>query len=339
MRELKNLFRILMILAAMLVMVPAAVWASFPKEPSQWRGSPRKWEPYGSRDYRKQKSVEESASSREPTWKRTTPHQAQHQAQESYLRPGSGKPEPYRKKESYRESASSRENAWKNLLNSGQESYRRQKSQRPEAYRKEESNGRSTSSRETAWKRTSTPGQDFNRRQESRKPAPYRKQESFHQQKPRLQQGVASHKPKLSRRVEKPKVLETCAVIPEREMAEIRGCLGDSYFFALDIVGNINMAGGASNFQVNFQANVPPGVAPQFSGTTVAFNNGTVNFQAGAGTSSLGTGIFQVVQVAGINNMVIANTNVTLNIQGLMNMATKIPVSSLLKTGIGGLSR
>ena len=332
MRELKQLLLIFMIMAALLAIVPLTSWASYPQRPSQWQGSP------GSLVSDLDQNFWRQEFQRQDTKMQDTKMQ---ELRKQHLRSQDFRKQNIRKEEPYRKSASSRETALKRMPHPGQESYRRQETQWEKPYQRQESYRGSESSRNTAWKRT-TPnlGQESYRRIASQREKPYQRQESSRQQEEARRGEGNSRTPAPGRRVEKPKVLKTCAVIPEGEMAEIRGCMGDSYYFALDIVGNINIANGATNFNVNFQANVPPGNAPQLNGTTAAFSNGTVNFQAGAGTSNLGTGIFQVVQVAGINNIVIANTNVTLNIQGLTNLAGRsMPISNIVRNGIGGLNR
>jgi hypothetical protein len=125
-------------------------------------------------------------------------------------------------------------------------------------------------------------------------------------------------------RVETPKVLQTCAVMPKGQLEENRGCYA-SYFFGMDV--GINVTGNANpNIQVAFNAIVPDGsVAPAVSpsGNQVSFNNGQVAFNAGIGNTSLGSGIFQVVQVAGNNNLVVANMNVNINIANATSLIPK----------------
>jgi hypothetical protein len=112
-----------------------------------------------------------------------------------------------------------------------------------------------------------------------------------------------------------PEVLRSCEVVPDCELKELRGRF-DTSFFGLDIVGNLNVGSSAFTGQVAFSTNVPPEQV-NFSGTQVSYNNGNISYQAGIGANSLGSGIYSMVVVAGTQNIVIANTNVTLNIQGL----------------------
>ncbi len=117
------------------------------------------------------------------------------------------------------------------------------------------------------------------------------------------------------RMIQSHEVLQSCAVVPDRELKELRGRF-DTSFFGLDIVGNLNVGSGAFTGQVAFYTNVPTDQV-NFSGTQVSYNNGNVSYQAGIGTNSFGSGVYSMVVVAGTQNIVIANTNVTINIQGL----------------------
>jgi hypothetical protein len=133
--------------------------------------------------------------------------------------------------------------------------------------------------------------------------------------------------------VETPAILQTCAVMPSGELQEYRGCYA-SYFFGMDV--GINVTGNSTpGIAVSFNAIVPDGspapvVSP--SGNQVAFNNGQVAFNAGVGNTSLGSGAFQVVQVAGNDNLVVANMNININIA---NATSLIPKTSALSfTGV-----
>lgn len=117
------------------------------------------------------------------------------------------------------------------------------------------------------------------------------------------------------RMIKTPEVLHSCQVVPDRELSKLRGRF-DTTFFGLDIVGNLNVGSGAFAGQVNLSTNVDPSKV-NFSGTQVSYNNGNISYQAGIGSTSFSSGIYSAVVVAGTNNIVISNTNVTLNIQGL----------------------
>jgi hypothetical protein len=115
--------------------------------------------------------------------------------------------------------------------------------------------------------------------------------------------------------VETPAILRTCAVMPDQQLKQYRGCY-DTYYFGMDI--GVNISGRSTpGITVNFVAMVPDGSAAPVansSGTQVAFNSGQVSFSAGIGRNSLGSGIYQVTQVAGNNNLVIAAMNININI-------------------------
>ncbi len=124
--------------------------------------------------------------------------------------------------------------------------------------------------------------------------------------------------------VETPKILRTCAAMPNNQLQEYRGCYA-TYFFGMDV--GINLASNAApGIAVKFTAMVPDGSpAPVASpgGNQVSFNNGQVAFSAGVGNTSLGSGIFHVVQVAGNNNLVISNMNVNINVANAGDLAAK----------------
>ena len=83
------------------------------------------------------------------------------------------------------------------------------------------------------------------------------------------------------------------------------------------------------NGNVKFANNVNGG------GVTFSAGNGNVNFESSVGRSHLGTGVIQLVQVMGNNNLVIANTNVTLNIKNLQPLS----LTGSSNWNIGGLRR
>ena len=114
-----------------------------------------------------------------------------------------------------------------------------------------------------------------------------------------------------------PDLLQTCARVADRDLQDLRGCY-DSYYFAMDI--GVTLGGSSPSVNVRFLADVPPGSAPTFNGNQASFNNGNVSFQAGVGNTSMGKGVFQIVSVAGNNNIVIASTNVNINIPSLTTL-------------------
>jgi hypothetical protein len=130
--------------------------------------------------------------------------------------------------------------------------------------------------------------------------------------------------------------LDEVTELQENDLQELRGCY-DSYYFALDI--GINMTGSTPSVNVQFSAQVPQGTAaPSFSGNAVSFNNGNVSFQAGVGNNSLGAGFYQVIGVAGNQNIVIANTNITINVQNLSSLVMPNVLNNPLSKSIFGRS-
>lgn len=134
-----------------------------------------------------------------------------------------------------------------------------------------------------------------------------------------------THKGRPERQLVKtPAILQTCAAMPNKQLRQYRGCYA-TYFFGMDV--GINLASNAApGIAVRFTAMLPDGsVAPVASpgGNQVSFNNGQVAFSAGVGNTSLGSGIFQVVQVAGNNNLVISNMNVNINVANAGDLAAK----------------
>jgi len=149
----------------------------------------------------------------------------------------------------------------------------------------------------------------------------------------------------VAEKVKNTDALQTCAVLADQDMAEIRGCYDNIYAFGLDFIGTIDFAktmkmieGKVSAYAVAFkgeQLNTPDGsiAKGKVDGGGVSFTagNGQVNFQSSVGHSNLGTGVIQLVQVMGNNNLVIANTNVTLNIKNFQTIKPTV-------TGSGGFN-
>lgn len=148
----------------------------------------------------------------------------------------------------------------------------------------------------------------------------------------------------MAERITHKDVLQTCAMLGNQDMAEIRGGFG-TYFFGLDFIGNLDFAStskrlegkvfawAASNQALNTNANFSNGNVATPSGGGISFEagNGQVAFHSSVGNSPLGTGVIQLVQVMGNNNVVYATTNVTLNIKNFQTIKPTV-------TGIGGLN-
>jgi hypothetical protein len=133
--------------------------------------------------------------------------------------------------------------------------------------------------------------------------------------------------------VETPAVLQTCAAMPSEELQEYRGCFA-SYFFGMDV--GVEVTGNSiPHFSVKFLGLVDgsTGVPVRNStGNQVSFNDGHVSYTAGIGNTSLGSGAFQVVQVAGNNNLVITNMNININVANASSLAAK--TNALRFTGV-----
>jgi hypothetical protein len=94
----------------------------------------------------------------------------------------------------------------------------------------------------------------------------------------------------------------------------------------LSITGNLDMATKNFTLQTNYSQAIDTAtkmggqLTISSTGSQVQFNNGNVSFTAGIGQNALGSGIMQVVQVAGSNIMVVANMDVTLNINNAVSL-------------------
>jgi hypothetical protein len=149
----------------------------------------------------------------------------------------------------------------------------------------------------------------------------------------------------VAEKVKNTDVLQTCAVLADQDMAEIRGCYDNIYAFGLDFIGTIDFAstmkmieGKVFAYAVALKGaplNTPDAnfANGKVEGGGVAFEagNGQVNFHSSVGQSHLGTGVIQLVQVMGNNNLVIASTNVTLNIKNFQTIKPAV-------TGRGGFN-
>jgi hypothetical protein len=103
--------------------------------------------------------------------------------------------------------------------------------------------------------------------------------------------------------------IKNCSLLSDKELAELRGSY-DTYSFSMDI--GISRVSNSPQVDV-ISASVPSsGPAPAFNGTAASFNNGNFSFQAGVGNGTLGQGVYQVVNVAGNNNIVSSNTNLSI---------------------------
>lgn len=138
--------------------------------------------------------------------------------------------------------------------------------------------------------------------------------------------------------------LETLAQVSDQELAQERGCYGghgyDRYYFGMDIGINIRR-GVPTRITSTFTAEVPQGSgAATYNQNTLTASfhsaDNSVSYYAGVtgGTSTLGKGFAQVIAVAGQNNIVIANTNININIDSLAGLGSNY---NALRTATGGL--
>jgi hypothetical protein len=136
--------------------------------------------------------------------------------------------------------------------------------------------------------------------------------------------------------VETPAILQTCAAMPSGELQEYRGCFA-SYFFGMDV--GINVTGNSTpGISVKFIAQIPDNSSGALTASPnqVSFGasgpDGQVSFSAGIGKNSLGSGISQVVLVAGNNIQVVTNMNVNINVA---NASSLIPRTNAISfTGL-----
>jgi hypothetical protein len=103
-------------------------------------------------------------------------------------------------------------------------------------------------------------------------------------------------------------VLAHCALIPDRELDDIRGRNG-KYYFGLDVI--VNLTGQGVPFTMTPNPNNTPGTIN--TGTGISFSDPYVNYQAGIRPQQL----YQMVQVTGDRKIVM----------GIVNLNVKVPES------------
>lgn len=152
----------------------------------------------------------------------------------------------------------------------------------------------------------------------------------------------------VAKQLSNSEVLQTCTKLADQDMAEIRGCYDNIYAFGLDFIGTIDFASTMKMIEGKVFAYAATFKGKELRTPNTNFTNGPVDIQTGGGlsfeagnrnvtfhssvgVSNLGTGVIQLVQVMGNNNLVIANTNVTLNIKNFKPITPTV-------TGIGGLN-
>jgi len=125
--------------------------------------------------------------------------------------------------------------------------------------------------------------------------------------------------------------LKVCAVVPEEDLKEIRGC--GLYYF--DFTFDINMVANPEvSVKTNLTAVVPDGSpSPNFNGTTAIFKDDNVFYMAGPTAN----GMISEVIVTGHDNIVFANTNFNIRIPDATLLSPTInimPGGSLTGRGI-----
>ena len=127
--------------------------------------------------------------------------------------------------------------------------------------------------------------------------------------------------------VETPEILTTCEAMPNGQLQENRGCYA-SYFFGMDV--GINVTGNSCpGISVRFCAQIPDNssgsinVSPNQVSFGASGPDGAVSYSAGLGKNSLGSGISQVVLVAGNNIQVATNMNVNINVANASSFMPK----------------
>ena len=129
---------------------------------------------------------------------------------------------------------------------------------------------------------------------------------------PQIRKGRA----RTTTRLKTPAILQTCAAMPNKQLRQYRGCYA-TYFFGMDV--GINLTGNSApafafrSHRLWFRTAVwPQWQAPE----AIRCPSIMARWPSapGVGNTSLGSGVFQMVQVAGNNNLVISNMNININI-------------------------
>ncbi len=134
--------------------------------------------------------------------------------------------------------------------------------------------------------------------------------------------------PKTAKKAEP---LKLAAAVPEDNLQDMRGCMGE-YFFNYDFDVNLTSTPQVS-VTSTFQAVVPNGTStPTSNGTQASFQDSNVSFTAGPTSGGLAS---QLV-VTGQNNIVYANTQFNIHIPNASTLTSSVnvlPAASL--TGVG----
>jgi|UniRef100_A0A7C3UW89 hypothetical protein len=125
--------------------------------------------------------------------------------------------------------------------------------------------------------------------------------------------------------------LQVCAVVPDADLQEMRGCLGVYYFdynFDINLVTNPQVS-----ITTNFGAVVPDGSpSPTFNGSTAVFQDSNVSYIAGP----TNTGLNSQLVVTGRDNIVFATTQFNIHLPNASSLIPNISVMpGVTLTGIG----
>lgn len=134
-----------------------------------------------------------------------------------------------------------------------------------------------------------------------------------------------------SKPAEKPDPLQVCAVVPDEELQEMRGCLGGTYHFAF--IMDFNLV-GTPEVSVKYSASVPEGSpAPTLNGATAYYSDGNVFYMAGP--NSTGSGLMSQVIVTGHDNIVFSTAEFNFQMPNAANLIPSITI--LPQTSLSGI--
>ncbi len=124
--------------------------------------------------------------------------------------------------------------------------------------------------------------------------------------------------------------LQVCAVIPDEDLQEMRGCQGIYYF---NFVMDINLVNPTPTVNVEYTAAVPEGApSPSFNGAKAYYADDNVFYVAGPTPGGLASELI----VAGTNNIVFSNTEFNFHMPNAASLTPSINVLSASSlSGIG----
>lgn len=116
--------------------------------------------------------------------------------------------------------------------------------------------------------------------------------------------------------------LQVCAVVPDEDLQEMRGCNGTYYF---NFVMDINLVNPTPTVNVEYTASVPTGKSePQFNGSKAYYADNNVFYVAGPTPGGLTSELI----VAGANNIVFSNTEFNFQMPNAASLTPSINVLS-----------